>query len=1106
MFHFEAVRTVIYSYISAIEEDLREIVLEEVCEQLQGEPFISENRLKEIAGGGVNIEDPAELVLGLNFSEPWEILVSNESLIDTRLSKLINSSILNLPKYVELRNQVMHSRPLDADLISEFYKFIELAKKLPNPFFKYLKKAYQNIMFDPSKAVDIEIEFDKSSDRIPHNLPVPDFDETGLVGRAQELNEISELITGPWPVITLIGEGAIGKTALALRLAYQVLDDPKFNFDTIIWVSAKTNQLMPNEIKELNNTVRNSVELLDQVGEFLGASKISDTGFAELLEYLNTFKILLIIDNLETVVDENLRNFLSQINSRDSKILLTSRIGLGDFERRYKVENLNERDAVTLLRTLAKSRKEQHLVSCSNATLVKYCNRMLNSPGFIKWYVSMVSLGASPEQALSNPKMFLDFALENVFKFLSEKATFIIKCLAKTGGDNTLSEISYLCDVGGDELRSLLLELIVANVLSLSSKHISENVISSYQISSLARFYINNKMTLTLDEQKHLNQKNKEITFERDEALADKSKHPTTKYLLETIAYRSQEDAVCGKYLKKALSYSRQGDFSSATATIEQVKQLSPDFGEVYRISAMINAFCNNNSVAQEEYETALSLTENDPVVLFWYAGFKMRNLNDTNGAIELLEMARKLDSEAIKIKIELSRALTFVGKFSEASKLSMEVLDRPDASLKEFRISADGLIQTFLRDVKSNIQNNLGTAAFNIYVKAAEIISNIPTRCFDNMVIRRVQEFLTVSSAVDRMVFDPTKKQTLLQSINQIKDRLGELEVKSSGTNTAIPKFQNDASALFVSDEAANSYVGVCKMVKHAKAFGFLYCEATQESYYFRTTKNFFVKPGQIVNFSLVETADGQKRAVIMDIKENPSLSAPIKVSLHGIQDGTLEFISKDGTLYHSTTSEFDPFYIDEEDMLGEEVTIQLTRTDDNKMPIIISNLTITEAQSLKYSLRSTIGKLKKTTGVVIKKPEHERKADGTIHIEELKKDFKFSRMSMKKPFSLKSISQGDVVALEISLGDKGVEIKNLYNPHVELPVAGNKTYNGILKASTGASYLFVIVANKWECLLLEHHFPDQSELKDLIEGTEITCKLKNADKGLLVTDVKLI
>jgi hypothetical protein len=183
----------------------------------------------------------------------------------------------------------------------------------------------------------------------------------------------------------MVGEGAIGKTALALRLAYKILDDHNFDFDCIVWVSAKTNQLLPNEIKGLNNSIRSSLDLLDSVGDFLGAEKVSTSGFSELIEYLNTFKILLIIDNLETVIDENIRSFLGQINSRDSKILITSRIGLGDFERRYQISNLNERDAVTLLRSLAKVRNVQHLIKCSNETLIRYCKRMLNSPGFIKW-------------------------------------------------------------------------------------------------------------------------------------------------------------------------------------------------------------------------------------------------------------------------------------------------------------------------------------------------------------------------------------------------------------------------------------------------------------------------------------------------------------------------------------------------------------------------------------------------------------------------------------------------------------------------------------------------------------------------------------------------
>ena len=101
--------------------------------------------------------------------------------------------------------------------------------------------------------------------------------------------------------------------------------------------------MLPTEIQDLNNEIKSSIDLLVSVGDQLGAAVSTESGFDELLEYLNTFKILLIIDNLETVIDEKLKSFLGKFSSRDSKILITSRIGIGDFERRFAlITSMNE--------------------------------------------------------------------------------------------------------------------------------------------------------------------------------------------------------------------------------------------------------------------------------------------------------------------------------------------------------------------------------------------------------------------------------------------------------------------------------------------------------------------------------------------------------------------------------------------------------------------------------------------------------------------------------------------------------------------------------------------------------------------------------------------
>src|SRR5690606_12912493 len=112
----------------------------------------------------------------------------------------------------------------------------------------------------------------------------------------------------------------------------------------------------------------------------------------EVLNYLAEFKILLILDNLETVLDNRIKSFLGRL-PQGSKVLITSRIGVGAYEYPIKLQPLEETEAVQLLRALISARNVTTLADTNTRKLARYCKRMNYNPGFIKWFVSAVQAG-----------------------------------------------------------------------------------------------------------------------------------------------------------------------------------------------------------------------------------------------------------------------------------------------------------------------------------------------------------------------------------------------------------------------------------------------------------------------------------------------------------------------------------------------------------------------------------------------------------------------------------------------------------------------------------------------------------------------------------------
>src|SRR4029077_2377209 len=140
---------------------------------------------------------------------------------------------------------------------------------------------------------------------IPHNLPLPEFDDTGFLGRDKDRKEVTRLLLSPHPVVTVVGEGGLGKTALTLRCLYDLLELKAGKYDAIIWASLKTKMLTSVGVEEIKDCIASTLGLVQNVAAALGAPVIQTETVEGLLEeikdYMSHLKIILAIDNLETI-------------------------------------------------------------------------------------------------------------------------------------------------------------------------------------------------------------------------------------------------------------------------------------------------------------------------------------------------------------------------------------------------------------------------------------------------------------------------------------------------------------------------------------------------------------------------------------------------------------------------------------------------------------------------------------------------------------------------------------------------------------------------------------------------------------------------------------
>lgn len=309
-----------------------------------------------------------------------------------------------------------------------------------------------------------------------HNLPQRDY--TQFIGRAAELQKVQQILR-PYPhsqhaFVSIDGIGGVGKSTLALEVAHRYLDHheslpPDDRFAAIIWTSAKERTLTGDGIKPRYQTHRTLDDLYRTIAITLQREDIAKALFDQQAALLHTVLIqqrtLVIVDNLETIDDEAVINFIRELPA-PTKVIVTTRHRI-DVAYAVRLTGMPWQDAEHLIAQECRSRA----VELSPTDTHRLFNRTGGVPLAIVWSVAQMGFGYLPENVLtrlgSPTNDIIRFCFDQALKLIAgqnaEKLLIALSHFTGTVSRETLGRITQLMELDRDDGLVMLEKLSLVN-------------------------------------------------------------------------------------------------------------------------------------------------------------------------------------------------------------------------------------------------------------------------------------------------------------------------------------------------------------------------------------------------------------------------------------------------------------------------------------------------------------------------------------------------------------------------------------------------------------------------------------------------------------------
>ncbi|MEE9586306.1 MAG: NB-ARC domain-containing protein, partial [Nitrososphaerales archaeon] len=499
-----------------------------------------------------------------------------------------------------------------------------------------------------------------------------------FVGRQRLRQRILAAVTQDpriW-IINVHGPGGVGKSALVNWAVYEFYR--RRTFEAIIHLTAKQTALTSSGIVQVGRSLYSLENLVDQILDAFQEtpSEVLDQKKRMSTEILSAWHTLLVLDNMETVQDGRILDFIQHLPvDTKAKVLITSRQKTGAWELPVPVDELNVEEVAEFLRVRAEEMGIDYSEDSVPAKKVWQVSGGL--PLAIQWILGRYRLTGDMKSVLDalveKDSPVLEFSFRNIWTVLSSDARAVLAAITIFDSPPTSQQITIATQFGIETIDKALEEL---SDVTLATRHtqVSDGSVRYVALPitlSFAQHQLEEMGDFEVECRQRYQRYSEQMRLQESEIFRFRSRFE--KFGLET-----DNEKKAAILCQRGESEMFVGNVDNADTLFKQARELVPHSAYVFAMSASYDLARNRIGLALQHIDKACKLTTKKTGALCYTIKARILDIQrDRYGRLEALVKAIDYDPDDMTTRHQYGVALSRVGRSEDAIKEFTTIIDR---------------------------------------------------------------------------------------------------------------------------------------------------------------------------------------------------------------------------------------------------------------------------------------------------------------------------------------------------------------------------------------------------------------------------------------------